>query len=137
MNKRAAGPFDVKINPQPLALEDDKDGAARGRMSIDKQYHGDLEANAKGEMLTAMTGTQGSAGYVAIEKVIGALGGRKGTFALQHNATMTRGEPYLNIIVVPDSGTGELAGLIGTMKIIIAEGGKHFYEFDYVLPEKD
>jgi hypothetical protein len=137
MNKRAAGPFDVKINPQPLALEDDKDGAARGRMSIDKQYHGDLEAAAKGEMLTAMSGTQGSAGYVAVEKVVGALGGRKGTFALQHNATMTRGEPYLNIIVVPDSGTGELVDLTGTMKIIIAEGGKHFYEFDYALPEKN
>jgi hypothetical protein len=137
MNKRAAGPFDVKINPQPLALEDDKEGAARGRMSLDKQYHGDLEASAKGEMLTAMSGTQGSAGYVAVEKVVGALGGRAGTFALQHNATMTRGEPYLNIIVVPDSGTGALAGLTGTMKIIIAEGGKHFYEFDYELSENN
>lgn len=135
MNKHAAGPFDVKLNPESLALEDDKDGAARGRMSIDKQYHGDLEAASKGEMLTAMTGTQGSAGYVAIEKVTGALDGRSGTFALQHNATMTRGEPYLNIIVVPDSGTGELAGLSGSMKIVIAEGGKHFYEFDYALSE--
>ena len=89
MNKRAAGPFDVKLNPEPLALEDVKDGAARGRMSLDKHYHGDLEAASKGEMLTAMTGTQGSAGYVAIEKVQGTLGGRAGTFALQHNATMT------------------------------------------------
>jgi hypothetical protein len=137
MNKHAAGPFDVKLNPEPLALEDDKDGAARGRMSLDKHYHGDLEAASKGEMLTAMTGTQGSAGYVAIEKVAGTLGGRAGTFALQHNATMTRGEPYLNIIVVPDSGTGELAGLSGSMKIVIAEGGKHFYEFDYALSEGD
>ena len=137
MNKRAAGPFDVKINPQPLALEDEKEGATRGRMSLDKQYHGDLEASSKGEMLTAMTGTEGSAGYVAVEKVVGALGGRKGTFALQHNATMTRGEPYLNIIVVPDSGTGELRGVSGTMKIVIAEGGKHFYEFDYQLSESN
>jgi len=137
MKKRAAGPFDVKIKPEPLALEDDKDGAARGRMSLDKQYHGDLEASAKGEMLTAMTGTQGSAGYVAVEKVVGALDGREGTFALQHNATMTRGAPYLNIIVVPDSGTGELTGLTGTMKIIIADGGKHFYEFDYELSENN
>jgi len=131
MDKQAKGPFDVKLAPQPIALEDDGEGAARGRMSIDKHYHGDLDAVSKGEMLTAMTGTQGSAGYVAIEKVSGTLGGRKGTFALQHNATMTRGAPFLNIIVVPDSGTGELAGLTGTMKIDIVEGGKHFYAFDY------
>ena len=135
MTQRARGPFDVKLSPQPLALEDEGEGAARGRMSIDKLFHGDLEASSKGEMLSAMTGTQGSAGYVAIEKVSGMLGGRSGTFVLQHMATMTRGEPHLHIIVVPDSGTGELAGLSGTMKIVIAEGGKHFYEFDYELPE--
>jgi uncharacterized protein DUF3224 len=135
MKQLAKGPFDVKLNPAPLALEDDGEGAARGRMSLDKRYHGDLDAGAKGEMLTAMTGTQGSAGYVAIEKVSGTLGGRAGTFALQHSATMTRGEPKLEIIVVPDSGTGALAGLTGTMKIVIAEGGKHFYEFEYALPQ--
>lgn len=134
MTQLAKGPFDVKLNPQPLALEDDGEGAARGRMSLDKRYHGDLEATAKGEMLTAMSGTQGSAGYVAIEKVAGTLGGRAGTFALQHSATMTRGAPDLRIIVVPDSGTGALAGLTGAMKIVIAEGGKHFYELDYDLP---
>jgi hypothetical protein len=135
MTQLAKGPFDVKLNPQPLAIEDDGEGAARGRMSIDKQFHGDLEAISKGEMLTAMSGTQGSAGYVAIEKVNGTLGGRAGTFALQHNATMTRGEPDLRIIVVPDSGTGALVGLTGTMKIVIAEGGKHFYEFEYALTQ--
>ena len=134
MTQLAKGPFDVKLNPQPLALEDDGEGATRGRMSLDKRYHGDLDATAKGEMLTAMSGTQGSAGYVAIEKVSGTLGGRAGTFALQHSATMTRGAPDLRIIVVPDSGTGALAGLTGAMKIVIAEGGKHFYEFDYELP---
>jgi hypothetical protein len=135
MTKHAKGPFDVKLAPQPVALEDQGEGATRGRMSIDKQYHGELEAASKGEMLTAMTTTQGSAGYVAIEKVDGTLQGRKGTFALQHNAAMTRGEPFLNIIVVPDSGTGELTGLSGTMKILIEAGGKHFYELDYTLPE--
>ena len=134
MTQLAKGPFDVKLNPQPLALEDDGEGAARGRMSLDKRFHGDLDATSKGEMLTAMSGTQGSAGYVAIEKVTGTLGGRAGTFALQHSATMTRGAPDLRIIVVPDSGTGALAGLTGTMKIVIAEGGKHFYEFEYALP---
>jgi len=135
MTKHAKGPFDVKLAPQPVALEDQGEGATRGRMSLDKQYHGELEAASKGEMLTAMTATQGSAGYVAIEKVDGTLHGRKGTFALQHNATMTRGEPFLNIIVVPDSGTGELTGLSGTMKIVIEAGGKHFYELDYTLPD--
>ena len=137
MTQIAKGPFDVKLNPQPLALEDDGEGAARGRMSLDKRFHGDLDATSKGEMLTAMSGTQGSAGYVAIEKVTGTLGGRAGTFALQHSATMTRGAPDLRIIVVPDSGTGDLAGLGGTMNIVIAEGGKHFYELDYALPDPD
>ena len=135
MTQIAKGPFDVKLNPQPLALEDDGEGAARGRMSLDKRFHGDLDATSKGEMLTAMSGTQGSAGYVAIEKVTGTLDGRAGTFALQHSATMTRGAPDLRIIVVPDSGTGALAGLVGTMKIVIAEGGKHFYELEYSLPQ--
>ena len=134
MTELAKGPFDVKLSPQPLAIEDDGEGAARGRMSLDKRFHGDLDATSKGEMLTAMSATQGSAGYVAIEKVTGTLGGRAGTFALQHSATMTRGAPDLRIIVVPDSGTGALAGLTGTMKIVIAEGGKHFYEFEYALP---
>ena len=135
MTQIAKGPFDVKLNPQPLAVEDDGEGAARGRMSLDKRFHGDLDATSKGEMLTAMSGTQGSAGYVAIEKVTGTLDGRAGTFALQHSATMTRGAPDLRIIVVPDSGTGALAGLAGTMKIVIAEGGKHFYELEYSLPQ--
>ena len=131
--KQAKGDFDVKLVPQALALEDASDGAKRARMSIDKQFHGDLEATSRGEMLSAMTTTQGSAGYVAIEKVDGTLHGRKGSFVLQHDATMTRGAPHLNIIVVPDSGSGELAGLVGTMKIIIAPDGKHSYEFDYAL----
>jgi len=131
MTEHAKGPFDVKLAPVALAFDDADDGAARGRMSLDKHFHGDLEASSKGEMLSAMTGTQGSAGYVAIEKVVGTLGGRRGTFVLQHFATMTRGTPRLEIIVVPDSGTGELTGLGGKMGIVIAEGGKHFYDFEY------
>jgi hypothetical protein len=89
---------------------------------------------SKGEMLSAFTDVKGSAGYVAIERVSGTLQGRAGAFVLQHNATMTRGAPALNIVVVPDSGTGELKGLIGKMNIIIADG-KHSYEFDYELPQ--
>jgi hypothetical protein len=102
-------------------------------MSIDKQFHGDLEASSKGEMLTAGTAAKGSAGYVAIERVSGSLHGGTGTFILQHNATMNRGTPQLNIIVVPDSGTGQLARITGTMNIIIADG-KHSYDFVYSLP---
>jgi len=103
-------------------------------MSIDKQFHGDLEATSKGEMLSAMTDTKGSAGYVAIERVTGKLQGRSGSFVLQHTGTMTRGEPQLTITVVPDSGSGQLVGLTGKMTIKITDG-KHFYDFEYTLPE--
>ena len=127
---KATGTFDVKLNP--LAPYNAAADAKLGRMSIDKQFRGDLEATSQGEMLSAMTEVKGSAGYVAIERVSGTLHGRSGSFVLQHNATMTRGEPCLNIIVVPDSGTGELAGLTGRMRIMIADG-KHSYEFDYAL----
>jgi hypothetical protein len=127
----ASGTFEVKLVPQT----DDKNGdAALGRMTIDKQLHGDLEGTSKGQMLTGMTDVKGSAGYVAIEKVSGTLKGRTGTFILQHTGTMNRGVPNLAITVVPDSGTGQLAGLAGNFKVIIAEG-KHSYEFEYTLPE--
>jgi hypothetical protein len=128
---RATGTFDVKL--APLTAYDTTTGTTMGRMSIDKQFHGDLEATSKGEMLIGGTAIKNSAGYVAIERVTGTLAGRKGTFILQHNATMNRGAPQLNIIVVPDSGTDGLTGLTGTMNIIIADG-KHSYEFDYTLP---
>ncbi|MFI5235997.1 MAG: DUF3224 domain-containing protein, partial [Gemmatimonadales bacterium] len=124
------GLFDVKINP--LDAYNRAEGASLGRMSIDKEFHGDLEAKSQGEMLTAMGGVKGSAGYVAVERVTGMLHGRRGSFALQHNATMIRGVPELNVIVVPDSGTDELTGLTGRMNIVIADG-KHSYESDYAL----
>ena len=101
-------------------------------MSIDKQFHGDLEAISRGQMLTAVTSIKGSAGYVAIEQVTGSLHGSSGAFALQHTGTMTRGAPQLTVTVVPDSGTGQLAGLAGTMTIALAEG-KHSYDFEYTL----
>jgi len=128
MTTQARGTFEVKLNPLSAHHAD----AKLGRMSIDKQFHGDLEGTSQGEMLSAMTDVKGSAGYVAIERVSATLNGRHGTFVLQHNATMSRGEPSLNIIVVPDSGNGELAGLSGSMQIIIADG-KHSYEFSYTL----
>jgi hypothetical protein len=104
-------------------------------MSIDKQYHGDLEAAGKGQMLTAGSSVRGSGAYVAIEKVTGTLEGRSGTFVLQHTGTMTQNAPELNIAVVPDSGTGQLAGIAGKMTIIIATGGKHSYNLEYTLPK--
>jgi hypothetical protein len=126
----AKGTFEVKL--APLASPELPDGVL-GRMSIDKQFHGDLEGTSKGEMLMASTEVKGSAGYVALEQVTGKLNGRTGTFILQHNATMDRGTPHLSITVVPDSGTGELSGISGTLNIIIADG-KHSYDFEYNLP---
>lgn len=125
----AKGPFEVKLAPlAPAHAGDD----ALGRMSIDKQFRGDLDAKSEGEMLSVMDATKGSGGYVALERVTGSLHGRTGMFVLQHSATMNRGEPNLSVSVVPDSGTGQLAGLTGSMRIII-EAGKHSYEFDYTL----
>jgi hypothetical protein len=132
VTQHATGPFDVKITPLDPAFKTEDNSL--GRMSIDKQLHGDLEATSKGEMLTAGTAVKGSAGYVAMERVSGSLKGRTGTFILQHTATMNRGTPQLNITVVPDSGTGQLTGLTGTMTIQIVDG-KHSYDFAYTLPE--
>lgn len=131
MSKHATGTFDVKLAVQT----DEKVGdPSVGRMSIDKTFHGDLEATSKGQMLSTITETKGSAGYVAIERVTGTLQGRGGSFSLQHNATMNRGVPELNVIVIPDSGTGQLVGIAGKLNIIITDG-KHSYEFDYTLPD--
>ena len=129
MSNPATGTFEVKLNPQDEGTE-----TPIGRMTIDKQFQGDLEGTSNGQMLMAGSESEkGSAGYVAIEKVTGTLNGRRGTFYLQHNATMNRGSGELNIIVIPDTGAGELTGLSGKMNIII-EGGKHSYEFAYELP---
>jgi Protein of unknown function (DUF3224) len=131
VTEHASGSFDVKL--APVGEPDKADSLTLGTYSLDKQYHGDLEAIAKGTMLTAGTEVKGSAGYVAIERVTGALKGHKGSFVLQHNGTLTRGTPQQNIVVVPDSGTGQLAGLTGKLTVII-ESGHHSYEFDYSLP---
>jgi len=132
MPQRASGSFEVKLTPQKPD-SDVAQAANLGRMSIDKQFHGDLEATSKGEMIAAQTEVKGSAGYVAMERMTGTLRGRKGSFVLQHSATMNRGVPSLTITVVPDSGTDELKGISGRMNIIIAPDGKHSYEFDYTL----
>lgn len=130
MTTYASGTFEVKLVPQ----DDKSEEAPLGRMTIDKQFHGDLEGVSRGQMLTALTSVEGSAGYVAIERVTGSLDGRMGSFTLQHSSVMRRGEPQQNIIVVPDSGTGRLAGISGRMTTKIADG-KHSYDFEYTIDE--
>ena len=132
MSQRAAGAFDVKVTPQKPDTQIAR-AANLGRLTIDKRFHGDLEGISKGEMLATQTEVPGSAGYVALERVTGKLKGRAGSFVLQHSATMTRGSPKANIAVVPDSGTGELQGISGTMIITVGADGSHSYEFDYQI----
>jgi len=127
---RAKGTFEVKLVPQADPGRD----PGLGRMTIDKEFTGDLVATSQGQMLSAMSPVQGSAGYVALERVTGTLDGHPGSFVLQHTGLMNRGTPSLTIVVVPDSGTGALAGLAGTLAIVI-EGKNHSYSFDYTLPE--
>lgn len=129
MTTRASGTFEVKLSPQ---VDGEEGGACVGRMLIDKRFSGDLEAKSKGQMLAVRTSVEGSAGYVALESVTGTLGGRTGSFVLQHTGTMERGAQRLSITVVPDSGTGELEGLTGRMELDFSGGG-HAYAFDYTL----
>ena len=132
MEQRAHGTFEVQLAPQPLTHSGD---TRRARLSIDKQFFGDLSATSRGEMLSAGGSVEGSAGYVAIEWVTGTLGGRRGSFALQHNGSMARGAPSLTITVVPDTGDEQLEGLTGSMTIAIVDG-QHSYDFAYALPDE-
>jgi hypothetical protein len=132
MSDSAKGTFEVKVTP---VAEQQKDTVASGRLALDKTFQGDFVGVSKGEMWTADSSVEGSGGYVAIEKVSGTLQGRRGTFTLLHQGTMSGGGNFkLTIVVVPDSGTEQLKGLAGTMAITIADG-KHFYEFAYHLPD--
>lgn len=126
----AHGTFSVATKPSSLSPPAD----GLGRFTLDKQLEGDLEGTGKGEMLTAGDPTAGAAGYVAMEMVTGTLRGKKGAFALQHSGTMGAGGLKLTVTVVPGSGTGELKGIDGTFTIH-NDGGKHSYDFDYILPE--
>jgi hypothetical protein len=129
----ATGSFDVRLTPDGAPYV--APGSTLAALTLDKTFRGDLEATSAGRMLSAGTDVKGSAAYVAIERVSGTLRGKTGTFVLQHNGVMTRGAGQLSIAVVPDSGTGDLTGLSGTMSIDITDG-KHFYEFDYILAEQ-
>ena len=131
MEQVAKGIFTVKLSP--LTFEGAEAESFLGRMAIDKQISGDLSATTQGQMLSAMTGTKGSAAYVAIEKVSGVLHGKSGSFVLQHTGLMDKGKASLSVVVVPDSGTDELTEITGEFKINIVDG-KHHYEFLYRLP---
>ena len=124
--KRATGSFEVSL--KPLSNAEVSADVRLGRMLLTKKFNGDLSGSARGQMLSAMTAIKGSAGYVAIDHVTAELDGRRGSFLLQHSGAMNRGVPSLSIMVVPDSGTDELAGLSGTLSVNIIDG-KHFYDF--------
>jgi hypothetical protein len=125
----ARGTFDVKVTPQPT---DDPAAGPFGRLFLDKRFDGDLEGVSRGQMLAAETGVAGSGAYVAFELVNGTLQGKQGSFILQHKGTMRQGNYAMDITVVPDSGTGELLGISGAMRILI-KGSDHSYELDYSL----
>ncbi len=130
MTTHARGTFDVTMTPQPP--DDNAADVPVGRMPLAKQFHGDLDATSAGQMLAVSTDVDGSARYVALERVTGTLQGRGGSFALQHNGTMTRGTLYLTVTVVPDSGAAHLVGLAGALTIAIVDG-QHVYDFAYTL----
>lgn len=127
----AKGEFTVNLEPQADALAE---AGGFARLTLEKKFTGDLEGSSTGQMLGAQSGVEGSAGYVAMEKFSGSLHGRTGSFQLQHSGCMQGGEQFLDISVVPDSGSGELEGIHGVFSITI-ENGKHYYEFDYAISE--
>lgn len=131
MTSTASGSFDVTLTP--LTLDQPGDDGARGRMRLDKRFHGGLDATGAGEMLTGMGDVPGSAAYVAVERISGTLDGRTGSFIVVHRGVMTRGAPELAVTIVPDSGSGELAGISGAMNLIVGNG-RHDYSIVYTLP---
>ena len=121
----AQGHFDVQIKPESTFAE------GVGRFSVTKTFHGDLQGTATGEMLAVRTPTPGSAGYVVIERVEGSLAGKTGNFLLQHYGILDRSQPEQKIAIIPDSGTGELAGIAGHMSV--AAAATHAYVLTYPL----
>lgn len=124
----AVGTFDVKLTPM------DDAGGGVSSMKIDKTFHGDIDGKSVGQMLAYRTDVNGSAGYVAIERVTATLAGRTGSFTLQHHGLMGSGSQSLTVVTVPDSGSGGLAGIAGEMDIIVTPG-RHDYKFRYTLPD--
>ncbi|MFI6594689.1 DUF3224 domain-containing protein [Nonomuraea sp. NPDC050536] len=128
----AKGTFNID-NWTPQPPYDDRDGIQLGQVTLAKTFHGDLTGTSMVTMLVAGTEVEDSRSYVAIERIDGTLDGRQGSFVVQHSAASDRGKQSLTISVVPDSGTGELRGLRGTMDIDIAPDGSHSYTLEYSL----
>ncbi|MGA9520483.1 MAG: DUF3224 domain-containing protein [Myxococcaceae bacterium] len=125
------GTFEISMKSEPPY--DTVDGVSLGRACFDKRLSGPLQATSVVQMLAARTPVENSAGYVAVERIVGTLEGRSGSFVVVHTGLMNRGEQSLTITIVPDSGTGELAGISGRMNIQIVER-QHHYELEYALP---
>jgi hypothetical protein len=132
MKQQVKGSFEVSRNMQPAC--DLGGGVEAAHVRFDKRFHGDLDAASVVHMLAVGTAVEGSAAYVAVERIAGTLRGRAGSFLMQHSGTMDRGAPSLSLTVVPDSGTDALLGLSGSLAIDIVDG-QHFYTFDYALPD--
>ena len=124
----ARGTLDVTIEAEPPFLE--QDGIKLNRNMVRKEFSGDVADKSEAQMVAAYTATPGSAGYVAIEHFTGSVGGKSGSFVLQHHGLMEKGEAALTVTIVPDSGTGELAGISGTLEIDNDEE-KHSYVLEY------
>jgi hypothetical protein len=123
----------MEVVMTPASPPEKEGRTATGRMILDKHYSGDLVATGKGEMLTAMTDTKGSAAYVAMERVVGTLHGKSGSFVIAHSGSMRGEASQLTVNIVPDSGAGQLMGISGTMSFKRVERN-HVYQLDYVLP---
>jgi len=127
----ARGTFSVELEASPPFEEDA--GIAFSRVRVDKRFEGTLEAESVVHMLAVMTPVKTSRAYVAVERVVGTLDGREGAFAVTHLGVQTADEQSLALAIVPDSGTGELEGITGTLSIEFTDG-QHFYEIDWSLP---
>ena len=127
MSETARGIFEVTLTPA-----EDGPGEGVGRMLIAKTWSGDLTGEGHGQMLSAGDPSAGSAGYVAVEVVAGSLHGREGSFAFQQYGVLRPSGQELAYAVVPGSGTGDLAGLEGTLALTVDDGG-HSYALTYTF----
>jgi hypothetical protein len=123
------GTFDIERWDDETYL--DADGIQLGAVAVTKAFHGGLDGTSTARLLTAGGPVPTSAAYVAIERFVGSLDGVAGSFVLQHSAVMTGGSGDMSVRIVPDSGTGKLTGITGTLRIDRHADGTHSYQLDY------
>ena len=129
----ATGTFEVKITPEAQGTAPEG-GLPTARMGLSKTFSGSMQGQATGTMLSAGTPGAGKiAVYVAVDQFTGSVDGRRGGFLLLHRGTMSSAGAKLSVEIAPDSGTGELAGIAGTLAID-PSGGQHRYDLAYTLP---